>query len=740
MSRLSLSLVCLVGSLAVGTALGCSSSSDNDGAGGSGNSGNGSGGSTIPTGGKGSFPTPDETIVGQTNDITSKLPALPNLTHVFAVLNDDSTAITFDPVDGALDYRVYELPADGDITVSGKSFTVKNGTYRCSGDRESAPAQADDAAAIPGIAVHTQVDNQTVGGFKRTLADATLGYVYTDPGEGRVPVYVLGESDPNADTTCFFARWQGSRVKKYTASESERTTLLEDFARDDGIAFYVPADASDKTKQVYLAEDQPGTPFTARYYFADGAEAGMRASKSPAFNVLSEQAEGTQPLMRVFYQNACGWSHDELAVGKERFNRIYKQGDKLPLWSLLWSGIKGNTTLVVEALDAGCPYQGYLSPVALPTITTLFGDQPLIHEPYMTIDDVRAASATKEVFINGQHGPAWIWDGLKIPNGMQPTPPAAPPLPNAIARSFLKVAPKAHPKMDFYETFAPDATPETYTEIPCGSVDGNCFATVRYESPTFDQMFMITEQDPKTKLQMAVAGPVMGEWWVNYADVAADTNGKYRLTAKQKASMSDSSFLHVTMEVDSYSTQRRYPQILISDRDAPIQYTLDKGHTLIVQPRSQGGPDLDWPVDYQLEVCNLRTWDVNDQCPVYDLHKLGTGPMAKLAPNAEFGESAAADQRAIFDVYASTKRVYLFLDRRPYACADLPAVGAPNGPVTVTWGDALYHSSVDHTYTFHAAHVQIDTRRHFDNLGFSSGVPAPGWDESRLPCAPPISL
>jgi hypothetical protein len=57
----------------------------------------------------------------------------------------------------------------------------------------------------------------------------------------------------------------------------------------------------------------------------------------------------------------------------------------------------------------------------------------------------------------------------------------------------------------------------------------------------------------------------------------------------------------------------------------------------------------------------------------------------------------------------------------------------PEGPVTVTWGDVLYHSSVDHTYAFHTAHMQIETQRHFDNLGFSSGVAAPAWDTKLIP-------
>jgi hypothetical protein len=115
------------------------------------------------------------------------------------------------------------------------------------------------------------------------------------------------------------------------------------------------------------------------------------------------------------------------------------------------------------------------------------------------------------------------------------------------------------------------------------------------------------------------------------------------------------------------------------------------------------------------------------------------GGVDHLAPNDEVGEHASVDHRVLFDVYTSSARTYLFLDGAPYGCADLPAGTVPTGPVTVTWGDVLYHSQVEHDFAFHADHMQIDTRRHFDNLGFSSGVPAPAWDETRLPCAPPIA-
>jgi hypothetical protein len=687
--------------------------------------------------------------------VTTKLPPLPALANLLATPNDDSASITFGPVDGALDYRVYPLPSDGDITVaSDGSVVVKNGTYRCAGNRETTVPVIDSAAQIPSDAIRTEVDQQMVGNYMRTLANATIGYVYTQPGPGLVPVYSMGESDPNADSTCYFARWAASRVKNYTTSETVRSSMLASFGRDDGIAFYVPAVGGSTTTQIYTDQDMVASAYQRRYYFPDGPEASAHPGKTAAFFVLTAPAPGTEPLMRVFYQNNCGWSHDELAVGKERFNRIYQQGDALPWWSLLWTGMTGPTTLVVEALDARCPFQGHLSPKAIPATTTYYGATEFFHQPYVTIDQMRAASTTTEVFINGQNGPAWLWDSTLDDGGTidagQVAQPAdggtngPPVLPKAIARSFVQLTPKPHPTMDFFADFSPTAAPEAFMAAYCDSPDQNCGNKWREVSPNWDLTFLSVDETSTAQNApgLYAHGEMMGEFWVTFADTAADTNGKFRMTALQKATMNDSSFLHVTMEADIYSTSRRYPQILISDQAAPIQYTLQNGHTIIAQPKSENSGPTDWPIDYQLELCKLRTWDVNNQCPVYDLYHVmdSTGKTVHLAPNDEVGEYASVDHRALFDVYASTGRVYLFLEGKPYGCANLPAGSAPTGPVTVTWGDVLYHSGVDHTYAFHRDHMQIETRRHFDNLGFSSGVPAPSWDETRFPCAAPIAL
>ena len=127
-------------------------------------------------------------------------PKVPELANVRALARNDSLELVFDSVDDAKDYRVYALPAAGDVAVAGDAVTVKNATYRCAGERTAAPSTLEDATQVQSGAVRTRVAS-TVESFARTLADATLGHVYTAPGAGRVPVYALGKSETNSDNS-----------------------------------------------------------------------------------------------------------------------------------------------------------------------------------------------------------------------------------------------------------------------------------------------------------------------------------------------------------------------------------------------------------------------------------------------------------------------------------------------------------------------------------------------------------
>jgi hypothetical protein len=223
---------------------------------------------------------------------------------------------------------------------------------------------------------------------------------------------------------------------------------------------------------------------------------------------------------------------------------------------------------------------------------------------------------------------------------------------------------------------------------------------------------------------------MLGELWVGYSDVGADVDGKIRITPTVPATMSSNTFLYVTMEVNAFTTGRRYPQIMISDRPVPVQHTMKDGNTLVVQTFR------DWPPTFEVQVCDHETWNVNDQCPSFDLHEIedGDGDVIGLFPGAEVGEHTGLDRTTRLEVYASTERVYLFLDGEPHGCMVMPNSGVPSGTATVTFGDVLYHSGVDHLYTFTEQAFQTDTQRHFDNLGYRSGVAEPEWDENRFPC------
>ena len=626
------------------------------------------------------------------------LPPLPRLPGVTANVTGDSVSISVQPLDQAVDYRVYALPANQDITVGADGqVQVKNAVYRCAGNRQTPPVALDGAAPLTSGYMKTLVDGVDVNGFTRSLDDATLGHVYLDAGKDRVPVYALGDAAPTAENENYFMRWSASRVKQYVTSPSERDALLARGFRDDGIAFYAPAAESASTRWVYSSTDAQ-----ARYYFSDGAEAAIRQNPSPAFLALTGAEPDTAPLMRVFYLNLSATSHDELVAGQARFERARRQGDSLPLYELHWSGLTGPTTLVVEALNPGCPsLPGLLSPLSLPANAT--------HPAWLTPDEARATSPEGALYVNGQF--------------------AEDSRPRAIARAFLNdVAPEPAPPLDWSWGFRADDSIGTFTSEPCGDPSGNCFQDFRQSSERFDTSFVYVDT------QRQALAPLLGELWVMYADLDSGVNGKFRMTPPEKAQLSADAFLHVTMEVNAFTTARRYPQLLISDQDVPVQHQLANGNSLVIQPYG------DWPNLFELQVCEHRTWDVNDQCPFADLNHYFDADDPKkelsLAPHAEVGEHVGLDRATRFEVYVSNARAYLLLDGEPYGCVDLPATGVPLGPVTITFGDVLFHSNNDQLqfYDYPRAYLYHDTQRHFDNLGFKSGVAAPPWDAARLPC------
>lgn len=631
-------------------------------------------------------------------DPNSGLPELPLIRNVRTRVDGDSVSVTFQPVDDARDYRIYALPSKDRIHIDSTGVVaITDATYRCSGDREAPSPMIDDGPDIQSNAVRTIVDaaRHRVFDYQRRIEDAILGYAFAEPGEGRSAVYVLGDPDAGGDNHfCYFAQWNATRLKRYTSSTSERDRLLALGWRDDGIGFYVPSSASSATRSVEDAGDH--------LLVTEGsAEQASRGSTTPLFEVLREASDETFALYRVYYEVGCGTGHDELALGETLFERLRYQGDDKPVTELVYSGITEPTVLVVEALDTGCPFQGRLAAKSIPPATYTGVD----YSPAYDVASLRAMDPNGEVFINGQH--------------------ESDNRPQAVARTFIQVAPSPRAPMDFFDGFEQPLAALTGTR--CSAPDGNCWGSRHWRSSDYDVEIYNSEVG-----EFAI-GAVGGELWATHADIGAGVNGMLRVSPLQTATMSPDSYLHVTMGTDCITTGRRYPQLLISDREAPIQRYLEDGNTIVVQPFG------DWPNRLDVQICDHRTWQVNDQCPRFEIFKEydSEGSMTGVNPAESLSEACSgADRRARFDVYASTQRAYVFLDDRPYGCADLPRSGVPNGTVSVTFGDVLYHSGVDYVSGFHERALRVNAQRRFDNFGFSSGVAAPEWDHELYPCTP----
>lgn len=609
-------------------------------------------------------------------DVDSPLAPLPEFVRVEGAVRGSGVSLSFEPVPGARDYRVYTLPSADAVVADADGQHIEGAVYRCGGDRlaPSIPYSQNGFLTVDAqIAVEVQ-------GYTRSETESTLGWVFLTDGPGRVPVYQLGAPQSDRDGACFAGHFAVTRVPSFTTDEAQRDAWIAAAYRDDGIAFWIPEDGS---RTIYGSQD-------GLLFYGSDAEVAARGEGEPVFSIADDAVDDAVALRRFTIYPCGGAVHDVLAAGEPRFDRAFAQGNQ-PVWELEWPQLQPGEVLVVEALDQGCPFQGHLSARAVPP--TGFA------QAFVTPDEAAATSPYGELFVNGQHDPA-----------SNPQP---------IARSYVCLEPEGNDEMDVFFDFD---TPMTFEET---SLHTSGFWNLFLESEVLWASFETIEPD------VWGLGTVMGELWVTYADWGADVNGRFRLTPKDKATVG-ADFVHATVEVDLWATGRRYPQLWLSTVDAPVQFNMDSGTTLNVQ--TFGG----WPSAVEIQHCVNRTWDVNDQCPKFPLEHEPFAD-EPWAPRPPIGELSAPGMRSRIDLYASTDRAYVFIEDRPWACVEYPGL-LPAGDVTVTYGDVLYHSGVDESVVltdfmpYIRDHQLTESRRHVDNFGFRSGVEAPSWNHEVMPC------
>jgi hypothetical protein len=651
------------------------------------------------------------------------LPGLPEVQNVRVSMHGDTAIVEFEPVEGALDYRVYPLPAEGAWHVDEQgALVVPDAIYRCAGDRPFIRREDDPAQGV---------DRSLAGNYfdhARTEAESILGYVYLTPGPGRQPVYRVGDPQGKGGFTWDYVAQAASEFSSadYVVGTAARDAALAAGGRDDGIAFYAPDDGE---TPVYRAALTPND-YSARptLYFTDGPEQVARAADvrvtelGERFRVLAASAPDTVALHRVTYD--WGNTFDVLAAGEPRFQRVLHQGNQ-PLWSVTWTGLTQDTLLVVEALDQGCPFPGgYIGAVH----ADADANNPY---PSLTVDEARLAG-TGEVYLNGQHEPS-----------NRPRP---------IARAYVQVSPEAPPEMELYESFA---DPAAWAPLVATTADSN--ATIRRNDRFIVEYAGCTTND--------AIGPVLGQLAFGGGDWGSSCNMSI-ISRELQPELAASDYLHVRMSTEMPSSGRRYPQIMITT--VPVAEPGSQPHSYDEPVRSRLGP-LPFATDYQpgsgtdrtlivqpfgsnhelqVEFCDRRGWGVNTQCQRANLYGYHAGAgedsvewSEPWLPVPVLGDKAGFDRPVQLDVYASTDRVYVFADDQPAGCAVLPSGHMPAGPVTVVFGAVIYHGAIDESVVPEGAPHQFMKRffpdyytRRIDDLGIDRHVPAPAWDEARLPC------
>jgi hypothetical protein len=254
-------------------------------------------------------------------------------------------------------------------------------------------------------------------------------------------------------------------------------------------------------------------------------------------------------------------------------------------------------------------------------------------------------------------------------------------------------------------------------------------------------------------------GQILGQFWDAFADTGQDVTGSVRFTASQMATVDSdpNKFLELTWSVNTVSTGRRYPQLILGDQPPPVQdgFANPNSNTLLIQTRL--GPSMLLEVQAFHGLVNGKPWAVNNQSLIHAIIDYDTwngnyngipssATSAVIPPADPPFEHAGMDRMTQYVAYISSNRVYMFMDGQPAGCTQYPtSVGfALNGQVWVTFGDVIYHEgapdelicSQAEPYAFMHQHQCSETKRHWDDLGFKSGVAPPAWDATKFPCQP----
>ena len=441
-------------------------------------------------------------------------------------------------------------------------------------------------------------------------------------------------------------------------------------------------------------------------------------------------------------------------------------------------GLAGGTRVAIEAIDRPCPFTGVIgaSHDSLPRTSSV---NPEI---------IAADSGTYNIYTEAEVVKAFgsaIFNG-QGPSATQTGQPAAATSPKVLARTAVTVTPNGNggtpPAATFFDDFS---TADPPTLISDGTT---CYPNQGCVHPFVDVL-----QNKKWTFEPGGLDKSQylfdrGQLHTIVADGGADDFASAVAYPRQLAHVDATKYLHITYEVSSVTTQRRYWWIAVCGADqpgktinpdgSPVSYLRPdsslqladgnnpntSGYNCVMVFPKDGNPIFGLPLadgqelppETEARVLIYKTGSgvtgVNvspDQykngwiSPSWFRTQDGAGKL--LAPMFDANNLYHVPTR--YDLYVKKGRVVLYADGQQKLCNDFAPTLTSMGEAMVGFGQVLYHTSAEHNEM--AIHPDDDyaktapamrhvyenlkyfDRRDWDNLGFDDGVgPPQGFDES----------
>ncbi len=431
------------------------------------------------------------------------------------------------------------------------------------------------------------------------------------------------------------------------------------------------------------------------------------------------------------------------------------------------TGLNGPTDLVVEALSTACPFAGHLSSKH--------------QDLQVTLDEVVPADRIKFSFFTAEEIKARF--GSLILNGQGPgvSLAAQGPVtaPKVLARTTIRVTPSGRgtPRTkDFFEDF--DGTSGPVTALGNADGAGRTYKTGRHLGNSKWDYYVYNDN-----LGMADVTIERGLLHVTLPDWIQDVFATVVGVPRRPAQLSAGAYLHVTFEVASNATSRRYWWLGLCGH-AEAGKTFDaEGHfagrlvqtSFFYQPDGRntsvdgwnclqmfgrdGSPFSIGPTNKRSEtdvrvminkagaadresVVNLSPAQYPASSATPSWFRMQKAPGQFVAPILD--DQLLESPRTRFDVYVRRDRVVLFVNGSQRLCNDFKKYPLTMAEAGVAFGQVLYHSAAERlefsrSYNdrtgqrYYLENAPYADEREWDNAGFeeNAGTPA-AFDAS--PC------